>query len=134
MTKKNLKCFIKENFKITTNKNILIQSIVNITDNTVEAFERNNIKIDEWFVFVKAYYEESSCVISIKDNAGGIGEQIIDKIFEPYFTTKHKMTYQVINQQLNGTIESHNVSYKYKNNIYKGSEFISKFNCFNNMV
>ena len=33
---------------------------------------------------------ENSIIIYIKDNALGIDKEIIDKVFDPYFTTKHK--------------------------------------------
>ena len=37
---------------------------------------------------INAYEEEHSVVLEIIDNAGGIPVEIIDKIFQKYFTTK----------------------------------------------
>jgi len=46
--------------------------------------------IDEPNILIKTFEHRNKYVISICDNAGGVDEEIIDKIFEPYFTTKHK--------------------------------------------
>ena len=68
----------------------------------------------------------------MKDNAGGIPENIISKIYDPYFTTKHQsqgtglglhMTYKLINEGMHGKIEAKNVEYIYENKTYKGVEF-----------
>ena len=126
---------IEDNFLIKTNKDILIKSIINIIDNSIEALIKKNINKDERFIFIYIYKENKNCIISIKDNAGGIDDKILNNIFEPYSTTKHQsigtglslyMTYQIINQKLNGTIEAKNVSYKYNNKFYKGAEFMIK--------
>ena len=45
-------------------------------------------KISEPKVVVSTAMDEGRSVVSITDNAGGIPEDIIDKIFDPYFTTK----------------------------------------------
>ncbi len=47
--------------------------------------ERRNINGQ---VVIKAFKENDATVMTITDNAGGIPEDIIDKIFDPYFTTK----------------------------------------------
>ncbi len=61
-------------------------------------------------IFIK---KENHVVIDIKDSAGGIDSKIIDKIFEPYFTTKHQsqgtgiglyMSQQIITNNMQGTI------------------------------
>ena len=67
--------------------NELSQVIINLLKNAKDAFVCNSILIREIHIRVK---KEEKCVhIEIKDNAGGIKEKDIYKIFEPYFTTKH---------------------------------------------
>ena len=60
---------------------------MNIVNNALDAFEENNQEHKHiLLIFIKMIKQ----LFFIKDNAGGIKEEIIDRIFEPYFTTKHK--------------------------------------------
>lgn len=117
------------------NQNIMIQAFINIYNNSKDAFEEKNIKKKERFFFVDVYLQDKTIVIHLKDSAGGMDNTIEDKIFEPYFTTKHPsigtgiglyMTNQIITKQLNGTIKAHNCEFSYKNKDLKGLEFVIK--------
>ena len=44
--------------------------------------------LDERFILIDVLKENNKAIIKIRDNAGGIDENIIDKIFDKYFTTK----------------------------------------------
>ena len=79
---------IKENININTYQNELIQSIINILKNSVDAFKEN--PKNEQKLSVSSYKEGKFIIIKIEDNAGGIKEEILSKIFEPYFSTKSK--------------------------------------------
>jgi len=121
------------NCNIVDNQNTFIQSILNIFNNTKDAFVLNDIPQEDRFFFITMKKVSSTVEIRFTDSAGGIDEDIIDCVFEPYFTTKHKakgtglglyMTHQIIAKHLQGIISVCNKEFEYKNKKYKGAEFI----------
>ena len=126
---------LQENIKIDGYPNELIQCLINIFNNSKDAFEE--IKEENPLIFISTTLENEIISIKIKDNAGGIPDNIITKIYDPYFTTKHKsqgtglglhMTYKLIDEGMHGKIEAHNVEFEYENKIYKGAEFVISLN------
>lgn len=91
------------------------QVLINLINNSIDAFERN--KTQERRIEIKAYQEETGAVVSVEDNGGGIDGSVMEKIFDPYFTTKFKsagtgvglyMSKMIIEQHMNGTITASN--------------------------
>lgn len=72
-------------------KENLTQVLVILLNNTKDAFETNGIAFNR-HVSVTMIHQpaEHSVIIKLCDNAGGINPEIIEKIFDPYFTTKHE--------------------------------------------
>lgn len=69
--------------------NELMQVLINILNNAKDAFEQNNVP-NAILKLSTTLIDKSLICIEITDNAGGIDEAIIGKIFEPYFSTKEK--------------------------------------------
>ena len=63
-----------------------VQVLLNILINARDALTANHTLHP--LVSIKLFTEGGKTVVSISDNAGGVPEEIRDKIFEPYFTTK----------------------------------------------
>jgi len=112
-------------------ENDLIQVFVTILNNSLDALENSigNAK----FIFVDITKNEKSVIIKIKDNARGIGEKDMSKVFQPYFTTKHKsqgtgmglyMSHQIITEQFKGKISLSNRRYEEQSISYKGVECV----------
>jgi signal transduction histidine kinase len=64
------------------------QVILNIMSNAKDAFIENSI-VDKK-VIISSHRESNNIIIEISDNAGGIPKDIIQKIFDPYFSTKEE--------------------------------------------
>lgn len=127
---------INSNIAIEGYKNEVSHSFLNILSNAKDALIENNIGNVKRYIFVDINDTPTSIIITIKDNAGGIKNDYITKIFDPYFTTKHQshgtgiglyMTKQIIEKNMSGKISVSNVSYEYNNHKYTGAEFIIEF-------
>lgn len=104
-----------EHETIPTYSREMLQVLLNLIKNAQEAIEQHTPaggRIDAHIVD-----KGDSIVITVSDNGGGIEESILNRIFEPYFSTKGKetgtglglyMTKTIINKHLHGTINARN--------------------------
>jgi len=82
----DIKYIYKSTEKITIIPSILIQISLIIIQNSLEAFEKIEKK-DKIFE-INSYEDKEYLYITLSDNAGGIDDEILLKVFEPYFSTK----------------------------------------------
>jgi signal transduction histidine kinase len=89
------------------------QVLLNLLTNSRDAIKGSGIL--EGSITISLYERDGQSCTSIRDNGGGIPADVIDKIFEPYFSTKDMgtgiglyMSKMIIERSMNGTIEAHN--------------------------
>lgn len=120
-----------ENFEIKVQVSSLLQVLINILKNARDELAQKN-SFDRKLIFISTKKLSNKFVIKIKDNAGGISLENMDKIFEPYFTTKTNlngtgiglyMSMQII-EKMNGSLKVHNDEFEYEGKTYKGAEFV----------
>jgi len=106
-----LQSVIEEDFILFGYPNEMTQAIVNIINNAKDVLIER--KITHPRITIKTYQKEGRNVIAIEDNGGGITVTPIERIFEPYFSTKHAsigtgiglyMTKSIIEKNNHGTI------------------------------
>jgi len=99
-------------------KNELEQVLLNIINNAKDAMIENSTPIPK--IEIKTFITNNDINIEISDNAGGIPKDIIDKIFDPYFTTKEQgkgtgiglyMSKMIIETNMDGKIHVENSDY-----------------------
>jgi PAS domain S-box-containing protein len=112
------------------NSSQLSQVFLNILNNAKDVLIEN--KIENRVVALEISKDDNYAIITINDNAGGIPDEVKAKIYEPYFTTKHKsqgtgiglfMSKRIIEQHFEGSLKSVNKTFKYKNREYFGACF-----------
>jgi two-component system, NtrC family, C4-dicarboxylate transport sensor histidine kinase DctB len=93
-----------------------VQVLLNILINARDALLHR--KPEDPNIRVRLFVEGKKAVVTITDNAGGIPEDIIDKIFDPYFTTKGPeqgtgiglfMSKTIIEKNMHGRLSVRNV-------------------------
>jgi PAS domain S-box-containing protein len=124
-------------------ENEFTQVLMNIFNNAIDELEKS--ELDKRLIFIEAKEIEvcgsrvssdvahCTCIeLKIYDNAGGICENIIDKVFNAYFTTKDEdkgtgiglyMSSEMIKKHMKGSITANNKNFVYENNEYLGAEF-----------
>ncbi|QKF80531.1 sensor histidine kinase [Halarcobacter ebronensis] len=105
-----IKLFYKKDFQINTYKGQLSQVIFNLLNNAKDEFIKN--KTINPKIVIELSKTDKYFIIKIIDNAGGIEEKILKKIFEPYFTTKESglgiglyMSKIIIEKNMKGKLE-----------------------------
>jgi C4-dicarboxylate-specific signal transduction histidine kinase len=104
--------------------NELQQVIINLLNNAIDEFEHK--KIEGVIDILVVFNQEEQCVeISVRDNAGGIDEMVVETIFNKYFTTKEDgvglglyICKMLVETSLNGKLEALSVE--------SGTEFMIK--------
>lgn len=117
--------------KIKGLKNEFIQVILNVINNAFDALcetdeEKKLIIIDG------ILSDEEKFCLTIKDNAGGIPDDIINDIFEQYFTTKESsgtgiglyMSKYIVEEQMHGKFTVNNEKFNFEDKEYKGACFV----------
>ena len=105
---------VSEDKKITTFSRELMQVFINIIKNAKDALQDQEIESKSITITSKF---NDYIKIKIEDNAGGIPDEIMDNIFDPYFTTKGEkngtglglyMSKTIIEKYLNGRLTAYN--------------------------
>jgi len=68
--------------------NELIQVLLNLLNNAIDAYEKSDLEKKEIIITVQK--QEEKLLISVSDQAGGIKKEHLNRLFEPYFSTKGK--------------------------------------------
>ncbi|MFK5882020.1 MAG: HAMP domain-containing sensor histidine kinase [Sulfurospirillum sp.] len=107
--------------KIYGFKNELMHVVLNIINNSKDILSsKENLKKKKILIITKQ--TKRKIIINIIDNGGGIKDDIISKIFDPYFTTKHKsigtgiglyMSKQLVERHMSGKIYCKNIRHKF---------------------
>ena len=104
-----------EPIKIKMVQGVLSQILMNILNNSKDILVEKNIE-NRWVKLELENYNDK-IIITIEDNGGGISDEVMPKIFDPYFTTKHQaqgtglglyMSREIAQKHLHGDIKVEN--------------------------
>ncbi|MFA7022696.1 ATP-binding protein [Aliarcobacter sp.] len=133
LNKENIKIdlIVKKDKQITTFYNELSHIFLNIISNSKDALVSSVNKNDR-IIKIIVNSKKNFLFINIIDNGGGVPDDILPKIFEPYYTTKYKsagtgiglyMSKQIIEKHLNGEISCKNIKLEVNKKVFKGASF-----------
>ena len=79
---------IPEDHVVAANKNKLVQVLVNLAQNSLDALKKKAFSADKPSIWLEGRVRHGRSAIIVRDNGEGIDAKNMDKIFDPFFTTK----------------------------------------------
>jgi signal transduction histidine kinase len=79
---------LSEHQTIWANKNKLIHVLVNLFQNSLDALKSKSFESGQPTIWIEGRLEPGKSLLVIRDNGTGIGGEHLDKIFDPFYTTK----------------------------------------------
>lgn len=120
---KVIKQYTKENCNVDVDTQKINIALLNIIVNACEAMEPL-----KGILTLKSEMKNNKCIVTIGDNGKGIDAENVNRLFEPYFTTKEFGTGLGLTNTQN-IILSHKASISAESNPGKGTRFFIIFNC-----
>lgn len=113
----------KGNYEVLGFDNEFSQVIMNLLSNSKDILiKRPTPRLIE--IIIDGGADE--CIISVIDNGGGMSQTVIDRMFDPYFSTNHQasgtgiglyMSKQIIEKQMHGAIRASNIVHRFHNGV-----------------
>jgi C4-dicarboxylate-specific signal transduction histidine kinase len=111
----DLKLTCKDDIWVQANNNALIQVLLNLFNNAIDALKEREVIHKILHVKVEKIHDKIE--IYIEDNAGGVLAENVSKLFEPYYSTKGKngtglglyMVKMIVEKQFEGSVEMRNI-------------------------
>ncbi len=111
----------REDVEVEGYPNEFSQVVLNLVNNAKEALTERQVEAGRIFIEVARVGDQAR--VTVRDNAGGIPEDILGRVFEPYFTTKEKgtgiglyMSKMIVENNMGGGLHVHNTG--------DGAEFV----------
>ena len=117
---------IDKDINISSSSNQLFQVLISLITNAKEALHSSDQKV----IYLNANANNDYVTIEVLDSGGGIQQDSLIKVFEPYYTTKHKSqgtglglfsVEKIVTQILNGSIKIDNIEFDHNNTILYGA-------------
>ncbi|UTJ06309.1 PAS domain S-box protein [Arcobacter roscoffensis] len=127
---------LDDDININGYENQLVQAFINIINNSKDALKENIADDENKLVFIQTKKVKDKLIITIKDNAKGIPQDILPRIFEPYFTTKHQnvgtgiglsLANDILIKHHKARVKVINEEFEFEGKKQKGAVFIIEF-------
>jgi signal transduction histidine kinase len=79
---------LAEHQTIWANKNLLIHTLLNLLQNSIHALKAKSFETEQPTIWIEGRLERGKSFLVVRDNGTGIEEEHLNKIFDPFYTTK----------------------------------------------
>jgi signal transduction histidine kinase len=79
---------LAEHQSVWANKNKLIHVLVNLLQNSLDALKTKSFAGEQPTIWIEGRLEPGKSILVVRDNGAGIESDHLDKIFDPFYTTK----------------------------------------------